>query len=149
MSKRGAAWEEEAAAAAKAARTDAGVDTHSVVEESQVSQSGKESDAPLVEASNVEEKPHESHAEEAHATSAPAAPQPGAPAAPSDAPVQEKKEGGDAQTNNDGQGRQAVCKPLFGLTQKRKVAIFFGYCGSGYSGLQMYVAHQTHTATLA
>ena len=23
---------------------------------------------------------------------------------------------------------------------KRKVAIFFGYCGSGYSGLQMYVA---------
>lgn len=33
------------------------------------------------------------------------------------------------------QGRQAVRRVW--LTQKRKVAIFFGYCGTGYSGLQM------------
>ena len=110
MSKRGAAWEEEAAAAAKAARTDAGEATHSVAEEALASQPAKEPDTPVVEASSAEEKVHGSHAEEARADSAPAASQPTAPAASSDAPVQEKKEGSDAQTTNDGQGRQAVCK---------------------------------------
>ncbi|KAI3625679.1 hypothetical protein CBS9595_001040 [Malassezia furfur] len=127
MSKRGAAWEEEAAAAAKAARTDSGEATHSVPEEVQPPLLEKEPDVPPVNAPNAEEKSHAAQVEDAHAASAPAVPHPAVTAASSDASVQEKKDRNDAQASQEGQGRQA----------KRKVAIFFGYCGSGYSGLQI------------
>lgn len=44
-----------------------------------------------------------------------------------------------ARTEGDDPTRDAQGSRL----AKRKVAIFFGYCGSGYSGLQMYVAFLT------
>jgi tRNA pseudouridine38-40 synthase len=30
---------------------------------------------------------------------------------------------------------------------KRRCALLMGYCGSGYSGMQMYVASEPHTVT--
>lgn len=54
-------------------------------------------------------------------------------AAEDDAPAAEPKV---ARTEGEDPTRDAQGSRL----AKRKVAIFFGYCGSGYSGLQMYVA---------